>query len=74
MSLFTPNYSCISPKFLLVIFPAIFQGNPCSNSTGIFDNNYNCIHAYGIMGTLPVVCVGSNPRFRTIGKLFSYYW
>ena len=71
MSLFTPNYSCISPKFLLVIFPATFRGNPCSNSTGFFDNNYNCIHACGIIGTLPV---GSNPRFRTIGKLFRYYW
>ena len=71
MSLFTPNYQFISPKFLWVIFPATFRGNPCSNSTGIFDNNYNCIHAYGIIGTLPV---GSNPRFRTIGKLFRYYW
>ena len=30
--------------------------------------------AYGFMGTLPVVCVGSNPRFRTMGKLFRYYW
>ena len=71
MSLFTPNYSRISPKFLLVIFPATFRGNPCSNSTGIFDNNYNCIHAYGITGILPV---GSYPRFRTIGKSFRYYW
>ena len=71
MSLFTPNYSCISPKFLQVIFPAIFQDNPCFNSTGIFDNNYDCIHAYGIIGTLPV---DSNPRFRPTGKLFRYYW
>ena len=52
-------------------FPATIQGNPCFNSAGIFDNNYYCIHAYGIIGTLPV---GSNPRFRTIGKLFRYYW
>ena len=58
-------------QFLLVIFPAAFQGNPCFSSTGKFHNNYNCIHAYGITGILPV---GSNPRFRTIGKSFRYYW
>ena len=37
----------------------------------LFDNNHDFIHAYGIIGTLPL---GSNPRFRTIGKLFRYYW
>ena len=26
------------------------------------------------MGTLPVVCVGSNPRFRTIGNLPAFFW
>ena len=51
-------------------FPPTFQGNPCSNSTGIFDNKYNCIHAYEITGILPVGCY---PRFRTIGKSFRYY-
>ena len=28
---------------------------------------------FGIIGTLPVVCEGSDPS-RTIGKSFRYYW